>query len=108
MEILRGDGELLKNIDLDPANTHQEVLQNAAIILDSIRGSIPMVRGLGINGRFKDRRMNVIENEIVADIYDQFDKYEPRAIISEVRLEIDHFSGRMVPVIVLEGVKEDE
>lgn len=108
MDILRGGGELLKNIDLDPVNTHQEVLQNCAIILDSIRGSVPGLRGLGINGQFKDRRLNAIENELVANIYDQFEEYEPRAIIAEVRVETDHITGRMTPVVILEGVKDDE
>ena len=30
MDIIRGDGTLLKNIDLAPKNVYQEVLQNVA------------------------------------------------------------------------------
>lgn len=107
MEILRGDGELLKEIDLDPPNVHQEVLQNCAIILDSIRQSIPMLRGLGMAGSYYGRPLPAIENEIVADIYDQIEEYEPRARIAGVRIEVEHITGRLVPIIELDGVKED-
>lgn len=107
MEILRGDGSLLKDIDLDPPNVHQEVLQNGAIILDSIRKSIPFLRGLGMSGQYIHRPINVVENEIVGEVYDQFEQYEPRAIIAGVRLEADYLTGKLIPIVELEGVKED-
>ena len=39
LEVIKGDGKLLENIDLAPANVHQEVLQNVAIILDTVQQS---------------------------------------------------------------------
>lgn len=38
MDVIRGDGSLLKEIDLAPANVHQAVLQNIAVILDTVQG----------------------------------------------------------------------
>lgn len=108
MEVLRGDGKLLKNIELDPPNRHQEVLQNIAIILDTVAGSAPMVRGLGAGGPFYGRPLNVSENEIVAHVYDQIERYEPRAIIAHVTVETDHTTGLLIPTIEIEGVREDE
>ena len=91
MEVLRGDGKLLENIDLDPPNKHQEVLRNIAIILDTVAGSVPMVRGLGADGPFRGRPLNVIENEIVA----------------HVSVEADHTTGQLIPTVEIEGVRED-
>lgn len=107
MEVLRGDGKLLENIDLDPPNRHQEVLQNIAIILDTVAESIPMVRGLGADGKFYGRPLNVVENEIVANVHDQIERYEPRAIIAHVTVEADHLVGRLIPTVEIEGVRED-
>ena len=90
MEVIKGDGKLLENIDLAPANVHQEVLQNVAIILDTVQQSCPMLRELGIPGAFYGRPINVMENLAVGTVYDQIEKYEPRAVISEVRFETDH------------------
>ena len=103
MEVIKGDGKLLENIDLAPANVHQEVLQNVAIILDTVQQSCPMLRELGIPGVLYGRPMNVMENLV----YDQIEKYEPRAVISEVRFETDHLTGKLIVVVELEGVKEN-
>ena len=109
MDFVRGDGQLLLDIDLDPSNVHKEVLQNADIILDRIRKSIPLVRGLGIPGEYLGRPLNVVENEIIAEIYDQFDQYEPRAIIGGIRIESNYMTGQLIPIVEIEGVKtEDE
>lgn len=107
VEVIKGDGELLKNIDLAPANVYQEVLQNVAIILDTIQQSCPMLRALGVPGDFYGRPLNIMENLAVGTVYDQIETYEPRAELSEVRFETDHMTGRLIPVVVLEGVKED-
>ena len=36
MDVIRGDGSLLTEIDLAPANDHQAVIQNIAVILDTV------------------------------------------------------------------------
>ncbi len=37
MDVIRGDGSLLTEIDLAPANDHQAVIQNIAVILDTVQ-----------------------------------------------------------------------
>lgn len=108
MEVIRGDGKLLEDIDLAPANTHQEVIQNIAVILDTVQKSCPMFREMGIPGEVYGRPLNVIENLMVGYIYDQIEEYEPRAIISEVNFETESVTGKLIPIITLEGVKEYE
>lgn len=108
MEIIRGDGTLLNSIDLAPANVHQEVLQNIAIILDLVQKSAPMLRGVGIPGELYGRPLPVVENILVGAIYDQIEEYEPRAILGGVTFEREDLTGRLIPIIELEGVREVE
>lgn len=112
MEIIRGDGKLLENIDLAPLNTYQEVLQNIAIILDTIMKSAPMQRELGLPGELLHRPINVVQNLLVAHIYDQIEEYEPRAIIGDITFEVQDSSypmqGKLIPIVEIEGVNEDE
>ena len=108
MDVIRGDGTLLKEIDLAPKNVHQEVLQNVAVILDLIQKSCPMFRDGGLPGLLIHRPMNVIENMMIASIYDQIEEYEPRAEIAAVTFEKNELMGLLIPIVELEGVKEDE
>lgn len=108
MDVIRGDGTLLENIDLAPKNTHQEVIQNIAVILDLIQKSCPMFRDGGLPGDLLGRPMPVVENILIGNIYDQIEELEPRAIIAAVTFEQNELTGTMIPIIELEGVKEDE
>lgn len=107
MEIIRGDGTLLTDIDLAPPNVYQEVVQNIAVILDTVQKSSPLLRGLGIPGDLYGRPLPVVENLLVGQIYDQIEENEPRAIIREVTFETDSLKGTLIPIVTLEGVKED-
>ncbi|ANU48518.1 hypothetical protein ADH76_09975 [Enterocloster clostridioformis] len=108
MEIIRGDGTLLNNIDLAPANVYQEVLQNIAVILDLVQKTAPMLRDVGIPGELYGRPLPVVENILVGAIYDQIEEYEPRAILGGVTFEREDLTGRLIPIIELEGVREIE
>lgn len=108
MDVIRGDGTLLKNIDLAPKNIHQEVIQNIAVILDLIQKSCPMFRDCGLPGELFGRPMPVVENILIGSIYDQIEEFEPRAILAEVRIEQNELTGTMIPIIELEGVEEIE
>lgn len=56
MDVIRGDGQLLADINLDPPNMHQAVLQNIAIILDSIQGSARAAMDWVISSEYYGRR----------------------------------------------------
>lgn len=106
MELIRGDGEALKNINLEPENVYQEIAQNIAVILSSIQKSIPMLRGMGLPGELYGRPLPVVENILVGYVYDQIEEYEPRAILGELTFERDDVNGRLVPIMMLEGVRD--
>lgn len=107
MWILKNDGKLLENINLDPATVEEEVLINGAIILDSFCKSIPLIRGLGMNASRLHRPTNVVANEMVADIHDQFEQYEPRAILGEITIATNNVTGKMDVTVEIEGVNKN-
>lgn len=106
MWILKNNGKILEDINLDPATVEEEVLINGAIILDSYCKSIPLIRGLGMNTSRLHRPVNVVANEIVADIHDQFEQYEPRAILGEITIVANNVQGDMDITAEITGVKE--
>lgn len=108
MDVIRGDGTLLTDIDLAPKNEHQEVIQNIAVILDLIQKSCPMFRDGGLPGDLLGRPLPVVENILVGSIYDQIEELEPRAILAAVTIEQNELTGKMIPIVELEGVREIE
>jgi hypothetical protein len=107
MERIRGDGAILSNINLAPDNVVQEVVQNVAMILGSIQNTCMMYRDFGMPGEAYHRPLQAVENLLVGRIYDQIQKYEPRAILSGVEFDRDDGNGSLIPVVVLEGVREN-
>lgn len=110
MEVIKGNGKLLENIDLCPENVYQEVIQNIAVILDTIMKSAVMMRGLGLQGNLLGRPLPVIENILVGLIYDQIEENEPRAILGSVYFEMttdEKIAGKMIPIIELKGVRTE-
>lgn len=109
MDVIRGDGSLLTEIDLAPANEHQAVLQNIAVIMDTVQGSCPMFRNFGLPGSLYGRPQQVIESIMVGYLYDQIEEFEPRARVTDIQFEHDAVTGRTIPIIYLEEVEtEDE
>ncbi len=108
MDVIRGDGKLLQEIDLAPENEYQEVLQNVAVLLDLIQKSCPMFRDGGQPGEVIGRPLPVVENMMIGSIYDQIEEFEPRAIIAAVTFEQDPLTGKMIPIVELEGVRKIE
>ncbi len=109
MDIIRGDGTLLKNIDLSPKNEYQEVLQNVAIIIDTWENTCPLLRALGLPGQLIGRPLPVVKNIMVGQLHDQIEEYEPRAILGDITFEENAFTGKLIPIIEIEGVQtEDE
>lgn len=107
MNVIRGDGKLLQEIDLAPENEYREILQNVAVILDLVQKSCPMFRDGGLPGEVIGRPLPVAENMLIANIYDQIEEFEPRAVIAAVTFEQDPLSGKVIPIVELKGGEED-
>ena len=85
MDVIRGDGSLLTEIDLAPANDHQA----------------------GLPGSLYGRPQPVVENILVGYLYDQIEEFEPRAQVADITFEHDAATGRTIPIIYLEEVETD-
>lgn len=108
MRIIRGDENILNNINLAPVNAYQEVVQNIAIILSMVQKSAPMLRSMGIPSELYGRPLPVVENILVGYIYDQIEEFEPRAILGELTFERDDLTGKLIQIIELEGVRDSD
>ncbi len=105
---IRGDGEVPGTINLAPDNDYQEVAQNISVILSMVQKSAPMLRGMGIPGELYGRPLPVAENALVGYVYDQIEEYEPRAVLGGLTFDRDDSTGRLIPVIELEGVRDSD
>lgn len=106
MDIIKGDGKLLENIDFAPANVHQEVLQNVAIIIDTWENTCPMLRGLGIPAQLIGKPMPVVKNIMIGQLYNQIEHFEPRAILGGITFEENALTGKLIPIIEIQGVQD--
>ena len=107
MDVIRGDGQLLEHIELFPANVYQEVLQNIAIIVDTWENTCPLLRALGISAQLIGRPLPAVKNIMVGQLYDQIEQYEPRAILGGITFEENALTGKLIPIIEIEGVQTD-
>ena len=103
---MKKDAKRLKDVCLDPQTVEEKVRINGGIILDSCYKSVPQIRGLGMNTDRLHRPVNVVANEIVANIHDQFEQYEPRAILGEITVAANNVHGDMEITVEITGVKK--
>ena len=93
-------GYSLKTINMKPATTAEEVLQNVAVILSTMKGEVPMDRGLGLSTEFIDKPINAARALFVSAVVDAVSTYEPRAQVDAVTFEIDEaVPGKLIPIV---------
>jgi hypothetical protein len=74
-------------INFAPSSVVDEVLQNIAMILSTVKGTVPLDRGFGISDRFVDRPVTAAQALIRADIYEAIERYESRAQIVDIIID---------------------
>jgi phage baseplate assembly protein W len=89
-------------IDLAPETLVEEVLQNTAMILSTIKTTAPLHRDFGLSARFLDRPTPAAEALLIAEVFDAIEEYEPRAEILNVSFERDGKSGKVIPRLEVE------
>lgn len=62
--------------DADPVSS---VLQNIAVLLSTVKGSVPLYRDFGLSAIFLDKPMPVAKMMMIAEIREAIEKWEPRA-----------------------------
>jgi phage baseplate assembly protein W len=83
-------------VDLAPATLTQEVLQNVAMILSTVKNTAPLCRDFGLSARFLDAPTPAAEALLVAEVFDAMEEYEPRAEIVNISFERNEGLGKIV------------
>ena len=81
---------------LKPKTLEEEVSQNIAFLLSTPKGSVPMMRDLGIDTSLLDDPTPQAKAKLKAQIIDQIRRYEPRAKIKEIKL-VESEEGKLEP-----------
>ncbi len=86
--------------DLDEAEDIKRCLRNLIL---TPAGSVPLVRDFGIDQSFLGQPINVAQNTLAVEIMDKAAKYEPRAVVLEVRLS-SNINGQINAEVVIAHV----
>lgn len=89
-------GSLTLNFD---ATGNQEILQNVAMILNSVVYSCPMDRAFSWDASILDRPINLIPSLLSSRLISAVNKYEPRASIVEISYGGDGANGQLQPKV---------
>lgn len=84
-------------INFDPATVQQEVVQNVATLLGTLRYSVPYDRSFGLSALWLDDPTPTTRAKLTAEVVAQVRRYEPRATVEEVLYDEDQDEGRLKP-----------
>lgn len=74
----------LKEINIKPKTEEEEVLQNVKTILATVKGTVPLDREFGVDGKVMDLPISVVQAKITAAIVKAINRFEPRARVKKV------------------------
>lgn len=84
-----------------------EDIRSCLSALYSVReGTQPMDRNFGLSTEFVGKPLPVAKNELAVEIIQKTQFYEPRVKVKQVLFESDPESGKLHPVVYVEGSKE--
>lgn len=79
----------LTDVNLMPATEYEEIIQNVQMILATMKGTVPLDRSFGIDGRFLDEPTGVVQARAAAEITSAINSQEPRARVKKVFFDGD-------------------
>lgn len=89
----------LTSINFAPSNETDEILQNVATILSTVRYSVPYDRALGINPDYLDGPIQLAQAKATADIIASIRTQEPRATVVDIAFNGDGAEGILKPTV---------
>lgn len=87
-------------ISLVPESELAEILQNVQTIISTVRGTIPLDREFGIDGRIVDMPIHQAKAHLSNDIFQQIKRYEPRATIEDISFTATT-NGVLIPKVMV-------
>ena len=83
------------------------VLQNVRTILTTRKGTQPLDRDFGITFDFLDSPALLTRAKAEQECFMALRKYEPRAVLKEIRWDADLISGRFWPDVLIQVVNNE-
>ncbi len=86
------------SFNFGPNNVVEEVTQNIATLLSTIKFSVPYDRNLGINPDYLDDITPVTKAKLTADVINVLREHEPRAEVKDVTFT-ESEQGTLIPAV---------
>lgn len=80
---------LSDDVDFSPTNIVTEVLQNCRTILNTVVGSVPLERNIGISWEYVGTPIPVAMGLLKIAITEAFEEQEPRAQIESIDFDVE-------------------
>jgi phage baseplate assembly protein W len=87
-------------ITIGAKTKEDEIKQNIAIILQTIRGTVPLYRDFGISSEIAGMPSQEAQNILVGEIQEKIEEYEPR--VSVVSVTFQSSGAQIIPVVEVE------
>lgn len=94
-EVLAGP----RSVDFAPSTVEEEIIQNVATILSTLRYTVPFDRGFGVNPTYLDDPMPAGRARVTADVIRAIQRYEPRCKVESVVFDADQGEGVLIPKV---------
>lgn len=78
---------LTEKVDFAPSTVAKEVLQNVRTILDTVVGTVPLERNIGISWDYVGKPMLVAMDMLRIAVNDAISRQEPRAQILSIKFD---------------------
>lgn len=78
----------------------ESIISCAAMILSTVRGSMPYMRDMGISDEILGRNSPYAEDAFISDAVDQIETWDERVVVREIQMEDS--GGNLETKVVLE------
>ncbi|MGG4034199.1 GPW/gp25 family protein [Paenibacillus cisolokensis] len=85
----------------------EAILQNVRTIVTTVKGTVPLDRGFGVDYIDLDTPIPIAQAQLTAKILDAIEQYEPRVEVVSVQYNNEGSDGRLMPIVkirIREGV----
>ena len=97
----------LNEIKILPENELEEIAQNVRTILATVKNSVPLDRGFGIDKQILDLPIGIARAKITAAVVVAINKFEPRVRVKRVFYSDSNSSdGQLTPNVEVTIVQE--
>lgn len=79
--------DMLEEINLKPEDEIEEITQNVAALLATPKGSVPLLRGMGLAQTYHDLPQEVAQKQFEVELTEALDNYEQRVELIQATTE---------------------